>query len=122
MLIQNLYQQTKNLAVSENISIKETIKQLTIFKKDFTIFKARINLIEKLEINAPRYSKDSKPSGYLLLSTKEEILNHILNLERECKSFRVTFKNGDYYFNSGSGSQYTSNYNNIVVNFLNKYI
>lgn len=122
MLIQNLYQQTKNLAKSENITVKEASNQIVIFKKDLTLFKARLSLIEKIEINAPKYSKDPKPSGYLLLSTKEEILNHILNLEKECEAYRVTFKNGDYYFNSGSGSQYTSNYNNIVVNFLNKYI
>lgn len=122
MLIQNLYQQTKNLAKTENITVKEAINQIVIFKKDLTLFKARLSLIEKIEINAPKYSKDPKPSGYLLLSTKEEILNHILNLEKECESFRVTFINGDSYFNAGSHSQYTSNYNNIVVNFLNKYI
>lgn len=122
MLIQSVYKRTKKLAKSENISIEEAIEKIIKFEKDLVKFKSRIGLIEKLEINAPRYKSDPKPEGYLLLTTKKEILKHILNVKEYCKSYRVTFKDGSYYYVNDNGSQYTTNYNSVIVNFLTKYI
>lgn len=123
MLIQSILTEVQKLAKERNITVTEAIQQLKQFKKDFNIFKARLELVKNLEINCKEYKSSAEIEGYLILNTKEDILKYILNLRDRCVSFKVTFKNGTFYAYYQSGHRvYSTDYNKIVVDFIIKYI
>lgn len=123
MLIQSIFKDIKSYSKENNISTKETAKKLNQFSEDLTIFKARIPLIESIEINIKENIKDSENSDYLKLTKGEDILAYILNLKVKSNSFKVLFTNGVYYTRNENGTtQYRTDYNGYVINFLLNYI
>lgn len=122
MLIQTAFLTVKKLAKVSNVTNEESIEKISEFMKDLHKFEARLSLVESLEIN---YSdkKGKKLDENIVLSSKEEILDYILNLKERTISFKVIFKNKGYYIYNPNGSRsYTSNSNSTVTNFLLKYI
>ena len=123
MLIQSIFKDIKSYSKENNISTKEATKELIQFSKDLTLFKARIPLIESIEIDIKEDIKDSENSDYLKLTKGEDILAYILNLKVKSNSFKVLFTNGSHYTRSENGTtQRRTDYNGHVINFLLNYI
>ena len=123
MLIQSIFKDIKSYSKENSISTKEATKELIQFSKDLTLFKARIPLIESIEIDIKEGIKDSENSDYLKLTEGEDILAYILNLKVKSNSFKVLFTNGAYYTRAENGTtQCRTDYNGHVVNFLLNYI
>ena len=123
MLIQSIFKDIKSYSKENSISTKEATKELIQFSKDLTLFKARIPLIESIEIDIKENIKDSENSSYLKLTKGEDILAYIMNLKVKSNSFKVLFTNGAYYtwYENGK-TQYRDDHNRHVINFLLNYI